>query len=304
MNPMVSVILPYYRGQRWLHRSVQSVLMQKGVPWELIIVDDGSEQSPASLIEPLQDERIRLLHRLHAGKGMALNSGAKEAKTDILCFIDQDDIMNPGRLQRQVEILASEPEVDVVYSDYERIHDDGEKIDIFTSHQASNDECLLEMSKGRGLLAMQTIMLRKNTFWKIGGFSDDMHLTGLDDAEFLTRVIASNAVLRYVPGIVQKWVEHGDNYSKSAEFQKARLTLLEHLSQLSVKYPAIQKSLPHFRYHAFYMRGLYFLETRQANRAVKEFLRAIRSCPFHWEGYYMLINSITKHCIWKFKSNG
>jgi glycosyltransferase involved in cell wall biosynthesis len=299
MNPIVSIILPYYMGQRRLIRTVQSVRMQEGVAWELIIVDDGSDKSPGPLLESLQDERIRFFQRPHAGKGATLNKGVQEAMSYIICFIDQDDIMNPGRLTRQHDILAAEPEIDVIYSDYERIHDDGSKIDSFISRQSSPEECLHNMATGAGLVSMQTIMLRKETFWKIGGFSDDIHLTGLDDAEFLTRLFVSNAVLKYVPGIVQKWVEHSDNYSKSAEFQKTRLTLLKHLSDLSDKYPMIQKALPHFRYHAFFMRGLYFLEDRQADKAAKEFIKVIESLPYRWDGYYMLINSLIKHYLWR-----
>ena len=92
MNPKVSVILPYYMGQRRLIRTVQSVRMQEGVAWELIIVDDGSDLSPAHLLEPLQDDRIRFFQQPHAGKGAALNKGVQEAMSDIICFIDQDDI--------------------------------------------------------------------------------------------------------------------------------------------------------------------------------------------------------------------
>jgi len=303
MKSQVSVILPYYEGKRWLKRSVDSVYAQEGVLWELIIVDDGSKEPAKKILETISDPRISLLTESHGGKGRALNKGIAAASADIVCFIDQDDIMLPGRLHRQFEAFQRNPEVDVVYSDYERVQDNGREIDFFISRQASNKQCLHEMATGRSLLAMQNLMARKHTVQLIGGFSEDIALTGLDDAEFMSRLVAAGANMKYEPGIVQQWVQHDKNYSQSPSFQEARLILLTHLNVLADRYPMIKKELPFFSNHNFYMRGIFFLENEMPTKALIEFQKMIRSYPIQWAGYYLWIKSFSRHLISCFYSS-
>jgi glycosyltransferase involved in cell wall biosynthesis len=292
MKPQVSVIIPFFEGLPWLARSIRSVQEQQGVCWELIIIDDGSKQDPTAIVQSLQDARLRLVRIEHSGKGAALNIGVTNSKADIVCFLDQDDIMNPGRLTLQCEAFLRTPDVDVIYSDYERVYDDGRFMDRFISHQASNKQCLKSMARGMGLVSMQIIMMKKSTFHEIGGFSNDIQLTGLDDAEFFVRLFASGAVLKYVPGVVQKWVLHGQNYSQSAAFQEARLIYLRRLSDLARNNPVLRRELPHFRYHTFYMRGLFYLENGMFDGAISEFAKVIRIHPFKLNSYYLMLKSL------------
>jgi glycosyltransferase involved in cell wall biosynthesis len=294
MKPQVSVILPYFDGLAWLPRSIRSVREQQGVCWELVIVDDGSKQDPTAIVRSLQDDRLHLIRIDHSGKGAALNTGVANSKGDIVCFLDQDDIMNPGRLSLQYETFQINPDIDVIYSDYERVYDNGRLIDRFFSRQASNRECLKSMARSIALVSMQTIVMRKSIFNEVGGFSNDIELTGLDDAEFLVRLFASGAVLHYVPGVVQKWVLHGQNYSESADFQQTRLILLKHLAIHAQNDPIIRKEFPYFQYHALFMRGLFFLERGEADQALFEFLKAVRARPLNVNGYYLLFKSWVK----------
>jgi len=290
-KPEVSVILPYYEGFTWLPRSIRSVQDQEGVAWELIIVDDGSRQDPTPIVEALKDDRLHLVRINHLGKGAALNRGVSEARAELVCFIDQDDIMNPGRLSLQHDGFLKNPCPDAVYSDYERVHDDGRLIDRFISRQASDRECLRRMARSIGLVSMQTIMLKKAVFNVIGGFSTDSRLTGLDDAEFFVRLFVAGVELHYVPGVVQKWVFHGQNYSKSSEFHDTRLILLSYLSSYAKTNPLIRKELPHFQYHAYLMRGLFFLENGKPAEALPEFRNAVKAKSLKLNGYYLLMKS-------------
>lgn len=287
-EPKVSIILPFYEGESWLKRSMGSVLSQEGAPFELIIVDDGSSRSPEGLVRSFRDERTHLLRIDHAGKGAALNRGAREAKAPILCFIDQDDVMLPGRLGLQLGAFSMHPGAEIVYSDYERVRCDGTLIDRFVSGPATGTECLRAMVKGRGLVSMQTVMIRKETFGRIGGFSEDISLTGLDDAEFFVRLFASGAALLYQPGAVQQWVRHEGNYSESEPFQEARLVLLQRLDAAARQIPGLADLLPLYRYHNLFMRGLYFLQHSRSQEAIVAFRDVVRLRPWHWAGYYLL----------------
>lgn len=295
VKPDVSVIIPFYEGNKWIQGCVQSVFAQKGIPWEVIVVDDGSKEKPSFALQPFAEfPQMHLVRIEHAGKGAALNAGVAAAAADIVCFLDQDDLMNPGRLSLQYKIFLEQPHVDVVYSDYQRVHDDGRVIDTFISRQGSREELVRQMARSVSLVSMQTIMMKKTLFNALGGFSTDIQLTGLDDAEFFIRLFTSQAELRYVPGVVQKWVLHGGNYSESANFQNTRLIFLKYLDVHALSSPLVRKEVPYFKYHAFFMRGLYFLERSMPAEAVKEYLQAVRVQPFNIDGYYLLLKSLLK----------
>ena len=290
-KPQISVILPFFEGGNWLARSVPSVLSQEGASFELLVVDDGSRVSPAGPLRPLRDDRIRLIRIRHAGKGAALNRGIAEAAAHTLCFIDQDDVMLPGRLKRQLDGFDRYPGADAVYSDYERVHRGGSVIDRFVSRQATGADCLRAMAEGRGLVSMQTLMIRRDACLRIGGFSCDRALTGLDDAEFFARLFASGISLAYVPGVVQQWTLHERNYSASVAFQEAREVLLQHLESLAGRCPEINGILPRYRYHNACARGLFYLEKAMPREAAVEFASMVRLRPFAWNGYYLWAKS-------------
>ena len=292
MNPTVSIILPYHEGLRWLPRAVASVRQQTERAWELIVVDDGSEKSPEPFLHRIDDDRVRLLRINHAGKGAALNHGVSNARGDIICFIDQDDIMLPVRLATQLRGLELEPHAHGVYSDYERRHEDGRLIDQIINRQVTAEEAIHLMAVGRSPVTMQTIMLKKAVYEKLGGFSDKSELTGLDDLEFFVRLFLAQPLMVYAPGVVQGWVLHTRNYSKSRDFQEARLHWLTRLAELARHHPMLENELKHYRFHSYCMRGMYFLETGAAEFAVADLFKALRVKPSSLNTGYLLIKSL------------
>ncbi|HSO60485.1 MAG TPA: glycosyltransferase family A protein [Desulfobacterales bacterium] len=303
MNPNVSVILPYYEGLRWLPRAVESVRQQTEKTWELIVVDDGSEEDPGPFLQRLDDNRVKFFRINHAGKGAALNHGVGNARGEMVCFIDQDDIMLPGRLATQLRGLEHERHADGVYSDYERRHEDGRFIDRFISWQVTPEEAVHQMAVGRGPVTMQTIMLKKAFYEELGGFSNQLELTGLDDLEFFVRLFLSQPVMVYAPGVVQGWVLHERNYSKTRDFQEARLHWLARLAELARLHPMLEKELKHYRFHSHCMRGMYFLETGYPGYAVADLFKALRLNPFSLNTSYLFIKALSLTTAGHFGAN-
>ena len=295
MNPEISVVLPYYEGDLTaLGRAVESVLAQEGAASELLVVNDGSRRSPARALAPGDGARVRLIEKGHGGVGAALNRGAREARGALLCFLDQDDVMMPGRLALQAGALAREGAVDAVYSDYERVTAGGRLIDRVAHRQESAAELLRLLARAESPVTLQTLMIRRAAFLGVGGFSEDPALSGHADAEFLARLLVSGAAVRHVPGIVQQWVRHGGNYSESLRSMEARPVLLRHLSGLAERFPAIGRELPRFRCHAHARRGLFYLEHGRAGQAVPEFLKALSAGPLEGTIYYWLLKALCR----------
>ncbi len=100
-NPLVSVIMPAYKVERWIGRCIDSVLAQTLADLELIVVDDGSPDSSGAIADAAaaRDARVRVIHQQNAGLSAARNAGLDAARGGYLYFIDSDDYLEPTNLE-------------------------------------------------------------------------------------------------------------------------------------------------------------------------------------------------------------
>ncbi|WP_425956296.1 glycosyltransferase family 2 protein [Xylanimonas sp. McL0601] len=125
-RPLVTVVMPAFNGERTLRESAASVLDQTFTSLELIIVDDGSTDTTATVVEDLavRDARVRLVRQPRsAGPAAARNAGIGVARGRYLAFCDADDLWLPTKLERQLE-LAGRTGAALVYSGYHRVDAD------------------------------------------------------------------------------------------------------------------------------------------------------------------------------------
>src|ERR687891_679287 len=98
----VSVIIPAYDAAETIAETLESVLAQTSRNWEAVVVDDGSHDDTARIVENFtrREKRIRLIRQPNGGEAAARNSGIAAAKHDWLLFLDADDWIAPGYLER------------------------------------------------------------------------------------------------------------------------------------------------------------------------------------------------------------
>ena len=125
--PLVSVILPTRDRAELLPRAVDSVLAQTHSNWELLIVDDGSEDDTGAVIDGLTDPRIRCLRAHGAGVCAARNLGLRQARGALIAYLDDDNVMHPDWLKSVVWGFEQRPAADVLYGAF--IVDDTARID-------------------------------------------------------------------------------------------------------------------------------------------------------------------------------
>ena len=115
--PLVSVIVPSYNSGNLIRTSVESIVGQTYKNWELIIIDDGSNDATQLVCQQFDDERIRIItNSKQMGIPKTLNRGLSESKGKYIARLDSDDIAAPERLQRQVEFLEANPDYGMVGS--------------------------------------------------------------------------------------------------------------------------------------------------------------------------------------------
>lgn len=126
--PAVSVLMPVYNGEQWLPRAVESVLAQTYTDFELVVIDDGSTDGSAGVVESFaaRDPRVRLVRTAHAGVRTARRISLVEARAELVAFLDADDEWVPHRLERQLPFVDQQT---VVFADSFLVVG-GERLDI------------------------------------------------------------------------------------------------------------------------------------------------------------------------------
>ena len=124
-DPAVSIILPTYNRADTILRATQSVIGQTFQDWELLVVDDGSDDNTCELIYGLNDARIRLIRQENAGVYVARNNGLDAARGRWLAFLDSDDAWLPHFLELTAGFLSSSPEEHFVSTAFIQDYGDG-----------------------------------------------------------------------------------------------------------------------------------------------------------------------------------
>jgi glycosyltransferase involved in cell wall biosynthesis len=125
--PAVTIVTPVYNGARYLEQTLVSVLEQSYPSLEYIVVDDGSTDCTAQILQRFGG-RVTVLSQANAGESTAVNVGVAAASNDLVCVVNADDPILPGLLEAAVEILHHDPSLVAAYPDWRMIDAEGETI--------------------------------------------------------------------------------------------------------------------------------------------------------------------------------
>ena len=117
-RPLVSVVMSVYNGEGYLPASLDSLLAQEGVDFEIVVVDDGSTDQSPEILENYarKDYRVRVIRQENAGLTKALARGCGEATGELVARQDADDVSFPGRLAKLTAVLRENAGVAVAAS--------------------------------------------------------------------------------------------------------------------------------------------------------------------------------------------
>ncbi|NTU77339.1 MAG: glycosyltransferase [Alphaproteobacteria bacterium] len=109
-SPCVSVVLPVYNGAAFVREAIDSILAQTLADFELIVIDDGSKDNTAEIVESVQDSRLRFFRQENRGLATTLNRGISLAHGKYIARQDHDDLSLPARFEKQVAYLEAHPD--------------------------------------------------------------------------------------------------------------------------------------------------------------------------------------------------
>ncbi len=188
-DPTVSVLLPVFNAERYVEEAVTSILRQTFNNFELIVVDDGSVDSSASILQSLarQDSRMRLVSRENHGLVASLNEMIAIARGKYLARMDADDISDPRRFAKQVELLDADEGLVAVGSDVFWIDPKGRKLmvgEMPRTHEEI-DAFTLGVKGGSGM-CHPSMMIRREAMLAVGNYRPEFWPA--EDADLVLRL--------------------------------------------------------------------------------------------------------------------
>jgi len=208
-EPMVTVLMAVYNGEKFLKEAMESILTQTFTDFEFLIINDGSTDNSVKIIEEFNDPRIRLIHNEKNLKLIAsLNKGISLAKGKYIARMDSDDISMPDRLKKEVNFLENSLEYGLVGTYYTVI--DGEGVNQRNvSYPSSNDLIKLFLSLNCPL-AHGSIMGKCELFKQ--NLYGSKQYPDVEDYELWTR-IAKLTKIHNIPEYLFKYRVYGESFS-------------------------------------------------------------------------------------------
>jgi glycosyltransferase involved in cell wall biosynthesis len=114
--PLISVIMPVYNGARFLPQTLDSLLAQTCIDWELIVVDDGSTDATPDILAKYDDPRFLKIRKANGGEAQTRNVGLRHASGEFIAFLDADDLYLPTALADMSAFLTAHQEYDALFS--------------------------------------------------------------------------------------------------------------------------------------------------------------------------------------------
>ena len=216
-TPLVSVVIPAYNHERWIAETLESVFNQTLTDFELIVVDDGSKDQTAEIVDRFQDERLKLVRQENRGTAAAINRGLGLSRGRYIAILNSDDLFKPERLAVLVDLLESNPETLIAFSRVSLIDAEGVELAGDAPECAwlraaeadyyKSDDLLLSLLRDNFVCTSSNFFFHRRLLFKIGNFRD---LRYVNDLDFLVRslthchgVFCGRELLAYR--------QHGDN---------------------------------------------------------------------------------------------
>ena len=211
-SPIVSVIMPTYNGEKYIGSAIDSILCQSLSDWELIVVDDCSNDATLSILREIEDARLRVIHNeRNEGIANSLNRAVAVAVGKYVAFQDHDDVSLPDRLRIQCQFLEENPEVGMVGSSCRIIDESGNLVRdaLVRCNDAELRWCLIWYNP----FFHTTLMARRSAITKIGGYSPDPNYRFSEDYEMMSRLAMSYPVAN-LPQPLACWRTHAESASE------------------------------------------------------------------------------------------
>jgi len=220
-----AAVIPLYNGGRYIEAALRSVLAQTIPPDEIIVVNDGStDDGPAIVATFAETLPVTILTKPNGGQSSARNMGVAHARSDLIAFLDQDDIWYPQHIAALSRPFEDDERLGVVYSSLDEIDGAGElRTKAVHNQNASNHPKpnLAECLRTDMHILPTAAIVRRSAIEAVGGF--DERLSGYEDDDLFLRILQAGYSHSYLATPLGQWRKHADSSFHSPRMDRSRL---------------------------------------------------------------------------------
>ncbi|NER80576.1 MAG: glycosyltransferase [Leptolyngbya sp. SIO1D8] len=244
--PAVSIVIPVYNGEKTIEATIASVLAQSFEDFELLIINDGSNDSTLEIVNSIADARLQVLSYPNVGLAASRNRGIRAAVGEFISFIDADDLWTPDKLLTQVEALRQNPQAALVYSWTDCVNDRG-RVERRGSYITAEGNVYAQLLLGNFLDSGSNALVRREVFETTGGF--DESLKAAEDWDMFLRLARS---CEFVCVSKVQVLYRLSNQSMSANLDRQEQESLKVLQRAYAACPNLSVSVRHQSLGSFY----------------------------------------------------
>lgn len=242
----ISVVVPLYNKEKFIERTINSILKQTYQKFEIIVIDDGSTDSSIEIVKNINDHRIVLKQQENAGVSVARNNGVNSAMYEYIAFLDADDEWYPNHLEELCKLVQKFPDANLWVSGYERSTQKNQSLDEYKIYKL--EEYLTDRLRGIRIAWTSAVLVSKVQFLKKSGFMPN-HNHGEDQALWLDLVSTGYIAKSY--RITAKYNIYDDSLSSRLVVNEdACMLTVEKIIEQNNEFSVYLKSLlKEFKYH-------------------------------------------------------
>jgi glycosyltransferase involved in cell wall biosynthesis len=285
-HPEISVIIPTYNQANFLGEAIQSIIDQTFIDWEAIVVNNYSEDNTIEVVESFKDPRIKLINiRNHGVIGTSRNEGVRQAKADIIAFLDSDDTWNSLKLERVVSFFHHQHEVELVCHDEWALVDN--RIKSVIRYGPYKDYYGLLFQKN--CLSTSAVAMRRHKFLALGGFSEEVCFAGVEDYDLWLRLAKAGCTIAYLHEVLGTCRMHDQSFTaKTQQHCDKSLDLLKcHFEQWQGKTFFTRYLMRKRRAEMWRGGARSFLNRRNHGQARRMLRLALKEDPLAWKTWVL-----------------
>jgi len=239
--PLISAIMPVYNGAAFVAAAIASALGQTYAPLELIVVNDGSTDESAAIVQGFGD-KLTCIHQPNRGPAAARNAGLQIARGEIIAFLDADDLWPADKLACQHKRMAADGALGVVLG-HTQFMQQASCLDVtkndengrFASPLAPRPSQFSEQKEGAGeavtlinepypQFLLGSALFRRFAFVTVGGFDETLRYC--DDWDWFLRAQELGVAMQMFPEVALYYRRHQNNLTRSPDSRRELLKLL------------------------------------------------------------------------------
>ena len=217
---LISVVMPCYNSMEYLENTLKHIYEQTVLPYEIIIVDDGSSDGTQAFLRHEQEKFplgfIKVFEQKNCGPGAARNVGIKNASGTWIAFLDSDDIWREQRIQRAIETIKQNTDAIMISSDICEKYENGSERELKLHERISKEESIfVQLYKGN-FISTSSVCAKKDVIERVGLFNEE--LRSAQDYDLWLRLSREGSLI-VIPEIFEEYSIHSGSISQNSRLR-------------------------------------------------------------------------------------